>query len=241
MGDDDDYFHTEAELPCIPDVPESLRSESDSMDLDELPCIVPDDLILQSKPVEAARSASPEEHQLPGSLAHASAAKRLTPAAASITRSEPLRRSLSQMLCDLLTLGGDLVHVCNSACAHLQGIGEHLFYLLTTDDDLMCMPRTADLHICRALFPIQGLKQTPKLKGYMCYAVDEAMDGHRDAASGRVPLRKAVDAIGTSIRAAADRRRKSGLNPVMASESYEEDEYEEAEDMEDDGAVLPPE
>ena len=67
------------------------------------------------------------------------------------------------------------------------------------------------------------------------------MDGHRDAASGRVPLRKAVDAIGTSIRAAADRRKRSGMNPVLASESYEEDEdEEEPEDMEDDGAVLPP-
>lgn len=74
---------------------------------------------------------------------------------------------------------------------------------------------------------------------YSSCAVDEAVDGHRDAASGRVPLAKAVDAIGTSIRAAADRRRQSGVNPVLASESYEEDEYEEDEDMEDDGAVLP--
>lgn len=76
-------------------------------------------------------------------------------------------------------------------------------------------------------------------KEAICCAVDEAVDGHRDAALGRVPLAKAVDAIGTSIRAAADRRRQSGVNPVLASESYEEDEYEESEDMEDDGAVLP--
>ena len=71
-------------------------------------------------------------------------------------------------------------------------------------------------------------------------AVDEAVDGHRDAASGRVPLRKAADAISTSIRAAADRRRHSGAGHVLASESYEEDEVEESEDMEDDGAILPP-
>lgn len=64
------------------------------------------------------------------------------------------------------------------------------------------------------------------------------MDGHRDAASGRVPLRMAADAIGTSIRVAAHRRRYSGVNQVLASESYEEDDIEEAEDMEDDGAVL---
>ena len=65
------------------------------------------------------------------------------------------------------------------------------------------------------------------------------MDGHRDAASGRVPLRKAADAISTSIRAAGELRRQSSVNCVLASESYEEDEYEESEDMEDDGAVIP--
>lgn len=66
------------------------------------------------------------------------------------------------------------------------------------------------------------------------------MDGHRDAASGRVPLRKAADAISTSIRAAGELRRQSSVNRVLASESYEEDEYEEEpEDMEDDGAVIP--
>lgn len=83
--------------------------------------------------------------------------------------------------------------------------------------------------------------QGPSLR-YSVYAVDEAVDGHRDAASGRVPLRKAADAISTSIRAAVDRRRQSGVNPVLASESYEEnnEEFEESEDMEDDGAVLPP-
>ncbi len=69
-------------------------------------------------------------------------------------------------------------------------------------------------------------------------AVDEAVDGHRDAASGRVPLRRAVDAISTSICAAADRRRVPGARHVLASGSYEEDEVEESEDMEDDGAVL---
>ena len=72
-------------------------------------------------------------------------------------------------------------------------------------------------------------------------AVEEAVDGHRDAASGRVPLRKAADAISTSIRAAGERRRHSPANRVLASESYEEDEYEEPEDMEDDGAVIPSE
>ena len=54
-----------------------------------------------------------------------------------------------------------------------------------------------------------------------------------------MPLAKAVDAIGRSIQAAVNRRRQSGFNPVLASESYEEDEFEEPEDMEDDGAVPP--
>ena len=86
-ADDDDYFHSEAELPCIPDVPESLKSESDSMDLDELPCIVPEDLILQNGPVRASSSGS-DEPQLPASQSHSSTPRRLAAAAASISRSE---------------------------------------------------------------------------------------------------------------------------------------------------------
>lgn len=82
-GDDDDYFYTEPGPPCIPDVPESLKWESDSVDLDELPCIVPDDL--QSLPVDASLS-DPDEYRLPAAKPRAGAT--LTAAASSITRSE---------------------------------------------------------------------------------------------------------------------------------------------------------
>ena len=87
--DDDDYFHSEAELPCIPEVPEGLKSESDSIDLDELPCIVPEDLVLQNGPVRASSSGF-DEPQLPASQSHSSAPRRLAAAAASISRSAQL-------------------------------------------------------------------------------------------------------------------------------------------------------
>ena len=92
MGDDDDYFHNEAELPCIPDVPDSLRSESDSMDLDELPCIVPEDLVVREGSMNASNSSSDERH-LPAPQSQSSTSSRLAAAAASITRSEHLASS----------------------------------------------------------------------------------------------------------------------------------------------------
>ena len=103
MGDDDDYFHNEAEIPCIPDVPESLKSESDSMDLDELPCIVPEDLIVRNGPVEASGRGS-DERQLPASQSQSSTSKRLAAAAASINRSEHLASTALQHL--------DLTNMC---------------------------------------------------------------------------------------------------------------------------------
>lgn len=98
--DDDDYFHNEAGLPCIPDVPESLRSESDSMDLDELPCIVPEDLVLPNGPTRA--SSGSDEHQLPAPQPQSSTARPLAPEAASIRRSEHTP-SHTMPLCDLQT------------------------------------------------------------------------------------------------------------------------------------------
>ena len=83
-GDEDDYFYMESGLPCIPDVPESLKWESDSVDLDELPCIVPDDM--QSLPVDASLS-DPDEYRLPAAAPSAGAS--LTAATSSITRSKP--------------------------------------------------------------------------------------------------------------------------------------------------------
>ena len=56
------------------------------MDLDELPCIVPEDLVLQNGPARAPSSGS-EERQLPAPQPQSSAAMRLAPAAASISRS----------------------------------------------------------------------------------------------------------------------------------------------------------
>jgi hypothetical protein len=41
---DDDYSHDEAEVPCIPDLPDGLSMESDSIDLDEVPCRVENDV-----------------------------------------------------------------------------------------------------------------------------------------------------------------------------------------------------
>ena len=88
-ADDDDYFHSEAGLPCIPDVPDSLKSESDSIDLDELPCIVPENLeVLEGTPVEASMS-DPDEYRIPTGQ-HRASPSRLSTAAASITRSTPL-------------------------------------------------------------------------------------------------------------------------------------------------------
>ena len=92
-GDDDDYFYAESGLPCIPDVPESLKWESDSVDLDELPCIVPDDM--QSLPADPSLS-DPDEYRLPAAAPSASAT--LTAATSSITRSEPT------LLCLMYTL-----------------------------------------------------------------------------------------------------------------------------------------
>ena len=86
-GGDDDYFYSESGLPCIPDVPESLKWESDSVDLDELPCIVPDDM--QALPADASLS-DPDEYRLPAAAPRAGAA--LTAATASLTRSEPTLR-----------------------------------------------------------------------------------------------------------------------------------------------------
>jgi hypothetical protein len=87
--DDDDYFHSEASLPCIPDVPDNLKSESDSIDLDELPCIVPESMM----PERAADTALEVpmrklNEDTPRSIQRAtSTATRLPAAAASITRS----------------------------------------------------------------------------------------------------------------------------------------------------------
>lgn len=52
-------------------------------------------------------------------------------------------------------------------------------------------------------------------------AVEEVVDRHRDAVLGRVPLAKAADAIVATASAAAQRGDK-----VLASESYDEDEYD---------------
>ena len=82
-GDDADYLYAQSRPPRIPDVPESVKWESDSVDLDELPCLVPEDL--QSLPAEASLS-DPDENRLPAAKPRAGAT--LTAAASSITRSE---------------------------------------------------------------------------------------------------------------------------------------------------------
>ena len=52
-------------------------------------------------------------------------------------------------------------------------------------------------------------------------AVEEAADRHRDAVLGRVPISKAADAIRATARAAA-----RGPDRVLASESYDEDDFD---------------
>jgi hypothetical protein len=60
--DDDDYFRSidEAAALCVPEIPASLNSESDSIDLDDVPCVVPDS---SSIDIPAAESASGEEEE----------------------------------------------------------------------------------------------------------------------------------------------------------------------------------
>ena len=87
--DDDDYFHSEATLPCIPDVPDNLKSESDSVDLDELPCIVPENIMPTRAADTAAEAAVSDlkEYRLSSAQPATSTATSLPAAAASITRS----------------------------------------------------------------------------------------------------------------------------------------------------------
>ena len=105
-GDDDDYFYMESGLPCIPDVPESLKWESDSVDLDELPCIVPDDM--QSLPEDASLS-DPDEYRLPAAEPRAGAT--LAAAASSITRSQPTLLSPMYNMGACLGCGPDVILV----------------------------------------------------------------------------------------------------------------------------------
>ena len=71
--DDDDYFRSydEAAALCVPDIPDSLNTESDSIDLDDVPCVVPVD---GSMDIPAGDSSSQEERHSPGSLATTSEA-----------------------------------------------------------------------------------------------------------------------------------------------------------------------
>lgn len=43
LHDDDDYFHDAAAALCVPDLPEGLNTESDSIDLDDIPCKIPEE------------------------------------------------------------------------------------------------------------------------------------------------------------------------------------------------------
>ena len=70
MGDDDDYFHNEAELPCI----------------------VPEELVVREESMNASISSSDERHS-PAPQSQSSTSSRLAAAAASITRSEHLASS----------------------------------------------------------------------------------------------------------------------------------------------------
>lgn len=90
VDDDDDYFHSESILPCIPDVPDNLKSESDSVDLDELPCIVPESMMPESAADPAAKAPMNDlnEHRLASAQPASSTAMRLPAAAASITQSK---------------------------------------------------------------------------------------------------------------------------------------------------------
>ena len=64
-------------------------------------------------------------------------------------------------------------------------------------------------------------------------AVEEAVDRHRDAVLGRVPLAKAADAFRATARAAAQ-----STDRVLASESYDENNIDLEDEAEEEAETL---
>lgn len=64
-------------------------------------------------------------------------------------------------------------------------------------------------------------------------AVEEAVDRHRDAVLGRVPLAKAADAIRATARAAAQ-----STDRMLASESYDENNIDLEDEAEEEAETL---
>ena len=54
MPDSDDYFHADPKQLCIPDIPDDLNTESDSIDLDDVPCRVEDSVPMPSTPASSS-------------------------------------------------------------------------------------------------------------------------------------------------------------------------------------------
>ncbi|EIE18822.1 hypothetical protein COCSUDRAFT_59753 [Coccomyxa subellipsoidea C-169] len=52
--DSDDYFHEDPKQLCIPDIPDDLNTESDSIDLDDVPCRVEDSVPMPSTPASSS-------------------------------------------------------------------------------------------------------------------------------------------------------------------------------------------
>jgi hypothetical protein len=85
MQDNDDYFHEDPKQLCIPDIPDDLNTESDSIDLDDVPCRVEELLPEPSTPASMSAPASTSAPDQSGEMRAAAAA---AAAAAPISRSE---------------------------------------------------------------------------------------------------------------------------------------------------------
>ena len=89
MQDNDDYFHEDPKQLCIPDIADDLNTESDSIDLDDVPCRVEELLPEPSMSASLSASAFTSAPDQPGDMrAHGSPSAAAAAAAAPISRSE---------------------------------------------------------------------------------------------------------------------------------------------------------
>ncbi|BDA48910.1 probable potassium channel subfamily T member 2 at N-terminal half [Coccomyxa sp. Obi] len=165
MPDSDDYFLEDAEQLCMPDIPDDINAESDSIDLDDVPCRIVEDPSSSSASSALATSA-------------ATSASVSTSAAASAPESKSAATSA-------LAAAGSEAPLENAEARRPQPS------LITP------------AHISR---------------------IEEAVDMHRDAALGHVPLAKAADAIRATAAAAVAAARTDSR--IFASESYDDDDFD---------------
>lgn len=94
MQDSDDYFHDETEPLCVPDLPENLKTESDSIDLDDVPCCV--ESLPSAAAAQAATSAAPSHAKTQGGTDASEPSVATTPVS-SVSRSDPFHFSCSAL------------------------------------------------------------------------------------------------------------------------------------------------